>query len=247
MEIYTIIIQFLNFFLLLLILNKFLFKPLLKLIDDKKKLIDKQMNEIENNLSDSEELKIEYLNKNKQIESEKDLIKQKIDLELSKYKEEELIKISKEIETEKLKIKDQFEIEKNGFIKDFNKNIMDIFIEYSNSVLKSLSNTNLQDQIINKFFEKINLLSSEKIDSFNQNIQSKTISIYSSAEIEDKNKEIIKKFLTEKGINFNNIQYFIDTNLILGIELKASSNVISWNIKEINEDFILKLSKNNSL
>ena len=245
MDLYTISVQLINFVILVLILNKFLYKPLLTIIDSKKKAIEKQNKEIEDNLNESDILKNKYLDKLKEFDKEKQKLKSDALIELENFKNEEIAKINKEIDKERQKLTNQIEVEKKSLIEDYNSFLLDLVIKYSNTILINLSNTNLQDQIINKFLEKVENLSSEKINEINKNLQSSTINIYSNDSISDNNKEIIKNFLLKKGFNFKDIQYSINTDLLLGIELKANSNVIFWNIKEISADFKLKINKDN--
>ena len=101
----------------------------------------------------------------------------------------------------------------------------------------------LDPERINKFIEKISLLSIDRVNAINQNIVNSKLYIYSNDEIKHDNKEIIKDSLIKKGFIFNNIEYIIKTDLILGIELKVGNNLISWTIKDINENFESVINK----
>ena len=191
MDLYTIIAQIFNFLILLLILNKFLYKPLLSVIEKRKEDLCKKIDETDKNLNESQNLKKEYENKIIQLEINKNNEKEKIKKELNDYKKKEIIEIQKEIELEKKKMIDFINSEKKNLIENFNSHFIDLFIEYSNSILSVLSNENLQKQIIYKFFEKITLLSNEKIEEINRILSSKIMYIYSNDEILDKNKNNI--------------------------------------------------------
>ena len=63
MELYTIIAQLINFSVLLFILNKFLYKPVLKTMDKRREDIKNKIEETQNKLEESDKLKEEYFNK----------------------------------------------------------------------------------------------------------------------------------------------------------------------------------------
>ena len=243
MDLYTIIVQLLNFAVLLILLNKFLYKPLLNAVEKRKENIKKQVEDTQNRLNESEALKEEYLSKLKDIEKENIILKQQVIDDMEIFKKQELEKISKELSDKQTKMREYVSLEEKNMIDNFYRKLADSFIDYSNLVFKNLANTNLQTQIVNKFIEKISLLSIDRVNAINQNIVNSKLYIYSNDEIKHDNKEIIKDSLIKKGFIFNNIEYIIKTDLILGIELKVGNNLISWTIKDINENFESVINK----
>lgn len=243
MDLYTIIVQLLNFAVLLILLNKFLYKPLLNAVEKRKENIKKQVEDTQNRLNESEALKEEYLSKLKDIEKENIILKQQVIDDIEIFKKQELEKINKELIDKQTKMREYVSLEEKNMIDNFYRKLADSFIDYSNLVFKNLANTNLQTQIVNKFIEKISLLSIDRVNAINQNIVNSKLYIYSNDEIKHDNKEIIKDSLIKKGFIFNNIEYIIKTDLILGIELKVGNNLISWTIKDINENFESVINK----
>lgn len=57
---FTIIIQALNFFLLVLILNKLLYKPILKVLEEREKRIDGQQQEAKKIIEEGQALLVDY-------------------------------------------------------------------------------------------------------------------------------------------------------------------------------------------
>ena len=129
------------------------------------------------------------------------------------------------------------DLEQKSLIENFNENLLDLFVEYSNNILQVLANSTLQDELVNNFMQKINDLTDEKVESVNKlNVEDMYIS--SNDELTDKQKDFIKDSLVKKGFKFKDIQYTADKKLILGIELKAKSYVLSWDVRELTNNFI---------
>ena len=205
MELYTIIAQFINFGVLIFLLNKFLYKPVLKTMEKRREDIKNKIEETEKKLEESEKLKEEYFNKLQEVEKENIVLRKKAIADIKKFKEEELQKAKDDISAKKDKFNDYLDLEQKNLVENFNEDLSDLFVEYSNNVLQVLANST---------------------------------HIYSNDELTTKQKNFIKDSLVEKGFKFKDIQCDIDKDLILGIELKAKSYILSWNVKELTTNFI---------
>ena len=237
MELYTIIAQLINFSVLLFILNKFLYKPILKTMDKRREDIKNKIEETQNKLEESDKLKEEYFNKLQEVEKENIALRKQALEDIKKFKDSELQKVKEDISLKKDKFNDYLDLEQKSLIENFNENLLDLFVEYSNNILQVLANSTLQDELVNNFMQKINDLTDEKVESVNKlNVEDMYIS--SNDELTDKQKDFIKDSLVKKGFKFKDIQYTVDKKLILGIELKAKSYVLSWNVRELTNNFI---------
>ena len=237
MELYTIIAQLINFSVLLFILNKFLYKPILKTMDKRREDIKNKIEKTQNKLEESDKLKEEYFNKLQEVEKENMTLRKQALEDIKKFKDSELQKVKEDISLKKDKFNDYLNLEQKSLIENFNENLSDLFVEYSNNILQVLANSTLQGEIVNNFMQKINDLTDEKVESVNKlNVEDMYIS--SNDELTDKQKDFIKDSLVKKGFKFKDIQYTVDKKLILGIELKAKSYVLSWNVRELTNNFI---------
>ena len=242
MELYTIIAQLINFSVLLFILNKFLYKPILKTMDKRREDIKNKIEETQNKLEESDKLKEEYFNKLQEVEKENITLRKQALEDIKKFKDSELQKVKEDISLKKDKFNDYLNLEQKSLIENFNENLSDLFVEYSNNILQVLANSTLQGEIVNNFMQKINDLTDEKVESVNKlNVEDMYIS--SNDELTDKQKDFIKDSLVKKGFKFKDIQYTVDKKLILGIELKAKSYVLSWNVRELTNNFISTIDK----
>lgn len=242
MELYTIIAQILNFGVLIFLLNKFLYKPVLKTMDKRRNEIKQKIEETEKKLEESDKLKENYLNKLKEVEEENIILRKQTIEDVRKFKELELQKAKDDILIKKDRFNDYLHLEQKNLIENFNENLTDMFVEYSNDILRIIANSNLQNEIVNNFIEKLKGLTKDKIDNIND-LKLDVIYIFSNDELNDNEKRIIKDSLINKGLDFKSIEYDIDKKLILGIELRAKSYALSWNVKELTSNFIANIDK----
>lgn len=243
MELFTIIAQLINFTILILILNKFLYKPILSALEKRRNDVKKKIEETERKLAESEQIKEEYLKNLKKLEEENVDLKKKAVQEVKKFKEAEIQKVRDDITARKNKFDEYLGLEEKSLIENFNENFGGLFIKYSNMILNNLANSSLEMEIVNKFLEKIKLLSLQKIEEINL-LKPDLIYITTNNELTLEQKTIIKQALTDKKIQFSDIKFIVDLNVILGIEMKIKSFVLSWNIKELSNNFLSNIGKN---
>lgn len=242
MELYTIIAQLINFSVLIFLLNKFLYKPVLKTMDKRRAEIKEKIEETERKLAESDRMKEEYFSKLQEVEKENIVLKEQAINDIKKFKEIELQKAKDEVVAKREKFNEYIELEQKNLIDNFNENLSDLFIEYSNNLLSLLANSTLHTEVLNSFLEKINSLDAAKVEEINK-LDSNIIEIISNAVVDDEAKKSIENTLSNKGFKFDSVKYSINESLVLGFELKAGSYVLSWNIKELTANFISATDK----
>lgn len=242
MELYTIIAQIINFGVLVFLLNRFLFKPVMRTIEKRKQDIKDIIEETQKKLEESDRLKEEYFNKLKEVEDENIVLRRKAVEDVKKFKETELQKAKDDVSVKKNKFDDYLKLEQKNLIENFNENLLDLFNIYSSDLLGVIANSSLQEQLLNKFLDKINGLSNVRIEEIN-NLKSDTIKISSNAELSKEGKLKLVETLKKKNFIFDDVEFDIDKKLIIGIELKVGSYVLSWNTRELTTNFVEGVNK----
>jgi len=242
MELFTIVAQLINFVILIILLNKFLYKPVFSALEKRRSDVKKNIEETERKLIESEKLKEEYLENLKKLEKENLDLRKRATQEVKEFKEAEIQKVKEDIAVTKNKFNEYLGQEEKILIENFNENFSELFIKYSNTILSNLANSNLEIEIVNKFLEKIKLLSLKKIEEINS-LKPDLIYITTNNELSLNQKDILKQTLTEKQIKFSDIKFVIDSDIILGIKMKIRSFVLSWDIKELSNNFLNNIEK----
>jgi F-type H+-transporting ATPase subunit b len=237
MESFTIIAQLINFTVLILLLNKFLYKPILLALEKRRSEEKAKIEETERRLNESEQLKEEYLKKLREFEMENVELKNRASEDIKKFKELEIQKAKDYVEVKKSKFNEYLGAEQKKLIENFNENFGELFVKYSDMVLKNVANSELEKEIVNKFIDKLKLLDVQKIKEINS-LNATTVFITSNSELTNEQKESLMRVLADKKIKFFNVKFDVDASLIIGIEIKISSYILSWNIKEFNDDFL---------
>ncbi len=148
----------LNFFLLVFLLGKFAWKPMLKAINDRENKISSDISSAEKNRQESEKLKVEMDEGLKKIKKESDrLIKEAKELG-EKHKEEILATAKQESHRIIQDAKGDIEVEKQNAIKQIQSEISQIVILASQKLLgkniDSADNKKFTDKVISELKNK---------------------------------------------------------------------------------------------
>ena len=239
-DLFTFCVQIVNFLVLLFILNRILIKPLIASVENRRKNIIKQNEDIilkQNELSN--EIKL-YENKISDFENFKISERKKLDLEIQEQRNLKSIEIRKEFEKEREKFLNKFMSEKSSLVDNITESICLNLSNLLKKIFVDLADEDLEDKIIKKFIFKlkdINSLELEKIKNLNKDTK---IVINSSFELSVDNKNAIINFLKDQDIN-NDLLFSQENGIILGIKMTADNIIINSNVQDIIEQFSSEL------
>lgn len=147
-----LIAQIVNFLILLIILRKFLYKPVLKILHDRSKKIEKSLKDaekIEKNLAQAEEEKEKQILAGKQ---EANKIVENSKKHAEQVKKEKLAEAKKEVEKVIKDAKDEIRSERKEMMNELRSELGDLVLlaskKLTNQTLDKQSNQKLIDQAI---------------------------------------------------------------------------------------------------
>ena len=242
-DLFTFIVQIINFLLLLFLLSKFLYKPIINTINERKKYIKTSIEDAEKELKEAEEANNKYQSEIEKIDKYKKNQKEKIDSEILEYKKQKTEEVELEIGKIKEEFLRQFDEEKSTIADNIAKNILLNISDFLKDTFVSLTNNSLENAALNKFIDEINNFSHEVIKRINNETE-KQIKFISSFELDVTQKELIRKTFTNKGVDNNKEIVFIQNeDVILGNKITIGSLTINSNVRNIIYQFQEKLEQ----
>lgn len=222
---FTVLAQIINFLLLVFLLKKFLYKPILEGIDKRKKEIETSIQQATKKEREAKTVLEEYQQKKTDLENNTKKI-----LEDASHKAHELLKRkSKEVndEIDELKkvrlqkIRQEEKEFKEYTIDQFRKIIIDV----CRKVMGELSDRKIDDVVFDKFLKYLR----EELPLIKEEIKDqKNVKLVTSRELTIERKKQFQEII--EGINFSpNYQYLVEENNILGVNLLIDGYELSWN------------------
>ena len=243
---FEIIAQIINFFIMLFILQKLLYKPVINAMETRQERILKSQIEADREMAEARELINEYNARIADIDEEKRELLEKARISAEERRDELLTNYKKEAEAKRNIYLKEIEDEKDGFLERLSKELGENAVKIASHILSTISSKELEEEVFKSFIRAISDLEEKTKDNKILNDQ-KNLKLYSARNISENEKNEIEKVLKDQINNLENISYELDENLILGFELNMDTHTIHTSIKNyldiIEDDIINTLEK----
>jgi F-type H+-transporting ATPase subunit b len=231
---FTVLAQVINFLILVYLLKRFLYKPILKAIDAREKRVASQLQEAAEQKTAADEQHKKFDSLNQELHKNKENLIAAAQKEAEAEQQRLMDNARKEYDVLRRRLHDALEKERSDIAVNLKKSVQEETFEIARKTLADLAGVSLEAQIIDVFIQKIKTISQEEkvqlIDALQSAIE--PVRVQSSFEMNAAQKaactEAIKDLLGE-----NTKMKFETTNDILsGVELSANGFKIAWNINE---------------
>lgn len=244
---FEIAAQIFNFFLILFILQKFLYKPVMKAMDERQERIEKSQIEADAKMKDATELIDEYNGKMDDIQREKREILEQARTQAQEKRERLLEDYKQEAESKRHVYLKEIEDEKQNFTRHLRKNLGESAVKIASHILNAISSKDLEGEVFNTFVGDLKNLRQNVPDS--EDLKGEEhISVHSFKELSQYEKKTVEEILRDQLENVKEIAYVTDPGLGLGYELNLETYTVHTNIKnyleEIEKDIIENLDAN---
>ena len=240
---FEIIVQIINFFILLFILQKLFYKPVIKAMEERQQGIRDIRDEADLKKKEADELIQEYRSSLKTFEENKAEEMNKAIKEADDKKEKIIESYMKEADAKRESYINEVKEEKEYFLHELRSTLGKSSIIIASKILKTISEEDLTEKIFEVFIKKIESLEKEKLEE-EIKLDGEKIVLISSVALSEEQKNRFSNAISEK-LDFSiEIDYEIDEHLIMGFELNLESLTVHTNIENYlreAEDSIKKI------
>jgi F-type H+-transporting ATPase subunit b len=229
---FTVAAQILNFFVLVWLLKRFLYKPILAAIDEREQKIVAQLEAAKAKEADAKKEKEEFKQKNVVFDLEKkELFEKAVDeakAERQKLLDEAQLEATALREKQSASLK---EVQQTLHLEIAQRTQNEVFA-IARKALNEMASTSLESQTVQLFVNRLKALENEERQAFVNAFQASNQSVLVQSAFDlspDLQKSIENEVNVLLGAN-PVFEYKTDAALISGIELVANGHKLSWNI-----------------
>lgn len=240
---FTVIAQIVNFIVLVWLLKRYLYKPILKAIDEREKKIEGHIKDAEAKDALAKKEQAQFSKKNETFDKEKRGLMDKAISETNKERERLLESVKKDANELRSKFeKSLAETQESQSLDIAQKTQKEVF-EIARKILTDLSNGSLEEQLGKIFIQRLNDLEKEEkkqfIEAFKSSSQG-SILINTAFDLPEKQQTDIKNAVMKIIGKETQFQFKTAPEIIGGIELKSNGYKLAWSISE----YLNSLQKN---
>ncbi len=229
---FTLAAQIVNFLVLVLLLRHFLYRRIIKAMDERESRIASRLKEASQKKEEALNEAESYRKKQQELLDNKERMLAEVREEVEALRKELIQKAREEVEESKAKWYEALLHEKDSVLADLRRHAAEEVYAIARRALRDLADEELEQYIINTFIKRLhNLDENEKkaISEFYRKPPQEIV-IRSAFEIPQKMRQSIQETLQgQTGVNAM-IRFLNSPDLICGVELDARGMRITWSL-----------------
>src|SRR5665648_295457 len=229
---FTVIAQIINFLILVWLLKRFLYKPILKAIDEREEKIAAQIKDAEAKDVTAKKEQAEFQKKNETFDKEKKELRDKAIAETNVERQKLLEDARNEATELRSKLDKSLKEMQENLNSDIAQKTQQEVFAIARKTLADLASLSLEEQSANIFIKRLNDLKKEEKKKFIDTLKSdsKPILVQSAFDLPEKQQADIKNAVNDMlGMN-TKYQFKTTPELISGIEISSNGYKIAWSI-----------------
>jgi len=231
---FTVIAQIFNFLILVWLLKRFLYKPILNAIDKREKQIADKIKDAEEIKTEAIKERDEFQKKNSDFDQQRNEQWNKAIDEIKTKKQLLSDEAGKESEALRAKLKKTFKDEQKNLSLTIIRKTQDEVFSIARKTLKDLADDSLEQRMVNVFINRLKNLNEEERNQLMVafSTSKNPVIVRSTFDLIQSQQEEIEKAIKE--LLGSSVLFTFKTNpeMISGIEIHTNGYKLSWSISE---------------
>jgi len=231
---FTVIAQIINFFVLVWLLRRFLYKPVLKAIDERENKIASELKDAKAKETEAKKEQAEFLEKNEKFDQQKKKLMDNVIAETNEEREKLLEEARNEAAVLRSKLEKSLDAMQENLEHDIAQRTQEEVFAITRKTLKDIASMSLEEQSVNIFVNRLKELKNEEkkklVDAFKSG--SDSILVQTAFDLPSKQQTEIKSSINEILGTKTQFQFKTVPKLISGIELTSNGYKLAWSISE---------------
>jgi F-type H+-transporting ATPase subunit b len=231
---FTVIAQVLNFLILVWLLKRFLYKPILNAIDAREKKVADELANADAKKAEAQKEKEEFKRKNEEFDQQRAALLNKSKDEVKAERQRLFEEARKEASDLRAKQQETLRNDKHNLNQAISRRAKQEVFAVARKVLKDLAGTSLEERTVDVFARRLRELKGEEKERLTSvlSASSGSVRIRTAFELPQAQRDLIKNTIQETlGIE---LQPGFETapDLVNGIELITDGQKVAWNIAD---------------
>lgn len=231
---FTVLAQIINFLVLVFLLKRFLYGPIIRAMDKREEMIASRLREADQKRVEAQTEAESYRQKNRELDAMQEVMLTRAKEEAEADKRELMKRTRGEVDELKVRWQEAVREEKDSFIRNLGIRAGRQICAIAGKVLADLSDSDLEQHIITVFLKDLGRLDSSELNKIRESVQKseKGIVIYSTFEIPVKDQHEITRGIHSHVKDGIDVTYETSPEILCGIEIKVDGYTIGWNLND---------------
>jgi F-type H+-transporting ATPase subunit b len=236
---FTVIAQAVNFLLLVWLLKRFLYKPILHAIDEREKRIAAQLRDAETKKGEAQKERDEFQRKNEEFARRRDALLRKAADEAEAEHRRLIEEARKESEALRTRWREALRNEREGVNREITRRTQEEVFAIARQALSDLAGSSLEERLTEVFIRRLRELNGEEKGKLASPNSRRTPLVRSAFELPQDQRAAIERAVREILGAPIEVQFEASPALVGGIEFISNGHKVAWSIS----DYLVSLEK----
>jgi F-type H+-transporting ATPase subunit b len=231
---FTVVAQVINFMILVWLLKRFLYKPILNAIDERERGIARQLADAEAKKSEAMHERDDFLSKNEKFDKQRaELLKHASD-EAKAERQRILAEARKDADTLRLKLQESLRSEQLHLSEEIVRWTHKEIIATARKALADLASESLEERMSEVFVLRFRELTVEKKEQLAAALKrsNDSVRVRSAFNLSPVQQNVIEKAIRDSFAADIHVQFETVPELVSGIELVTDGQKVAWSITD---------------
>lgn len=226
---FTVSAQVINFLILVWLLQRFLYKPILHAIDERERKINDQIQQAELAKTQAQQSYDEFQQKNNQWNEQRETLLNKTLEETQDLRQRSIEEVRQETNALRARWLESLKNQQSNINQHVASQVQQEVFSISRKILNDLASIQIEQAIVQVFIGKLHELKQTHRDD---RWQEKTTRVKSRFDLSFEQKESIQSAIKQVFSSETEVQFSLADELIAGIELTFGGYQLAWSIAD---------------
>lgn len=233
---FTVVAQIINFLLLVYLLKRFLYAPVIKAMEGRQARIRESLAAAERREETAKAEAREFERRQAELEERRDEMLSIAESEASSFKEDLVRDARREVGKLRREWRCELQREKRQFASEIRRSIGRQVLETARSALRDLCDAALERQMVTAFLERLRSLSEGDRELLHEESRRDGVHVVTSGELsEEARRSLAAALRAELGAD-REVEFRRSDELVCGIELETGGRRVSWSVDQYLKD-----------
>jgi F-type H+-transporting ATPase subunit b len=231
---FTVAAQAINFLILVWLLKRFLYRPILHAIDEREKGIAAQLADVEATKAEATKDRDDYRHKNDVLDEERAGLLRKAADDASSERQRLLDEARREADALRSKRQDALRTEQRNLSRDITRWTRDQVFDITRKTLTDLAGTGLEERIGDVFVRRVRALNGAAREQLATAFKAsnRAVSVHSAFDLPPAQRGAIESAVRDTFAPDARIRFETAPEVVSGIELSTNGHKIAWSIAD---------------
>jgi F-type H+-transporting ATPase subunit b len=229
---FTLGAEIVNFLILVWLLQRFLYKPVIAAMSEREQKIANQLEEAAEKRQQADEEVEKYRAMQQELEQQRDKFLQEAREDAQERRHKLMDKAHQETDEMRRNWYLAIQQEKDAFLNEIQQRVGSSTIEIAQRVLTEMADSRLESRVVNVFVRRLHSQSEEIRHQISEMLGKGGLRIDSAFELSDEDRSKIEETLQHLADNHLEPVYVVVSDMLCGVRLSTGEYEVSWDFAD---------------